>query len=434
MLAQAVTDQLAEPAVGVQASSRPQTVVIDYSAPNVAKQMHVGHLRTTIIGDCFNRVLTAVGHRVLPQNHIGDWGTQFGMLVEYVLDAGVDASQLTLPEAEDLYKRGSLRFREDPEFAERARRRVVALQSGDDETRAIWRQLIEISLAGFNATYDRLNVLLTDDHLAGESTYNDDLASVAAELEASGSSVCRAPWCTSRVSRDGPAALPSAPLDRETSGAALDAHQAGGAGIGGFGANGVLGFRPGHVVQQPTARRDGIEGFAIRLRDRGEIDQPMLELHHLAVGAVAAGDGQQGCAGGHIHIRCQAGVSDHGLASQQLVGVGAAATFDFCRDVPDLEYGKLDRTLRHEAAAAAPAHDEAIGSQCGQRAVDRHARSLEGLGEFHLGGNAPPRPPAAGDDGRGDGAADLLVDRAGAGTGESAGHVSCPPADRAWRR
>ncbi len=189
VLARAVTDQLAEPGVGVQASSRPQTVVIDYSAPNVAKQMHVGHLRTTIIGDCFNRVLTAVGHRVLPQNHIGDWGTQFGMLVEYVLDAGVDASQLTLPEAEDLYKRGSLRFREDAEFAERARRRVVALQSGDDETRAIWRQLIEISLAGFNATYDRLNVLLTDDHLAGESTYNDDLASVAAELEASGTAV-----------------------------------------------------------------------------------------------------------------------------------------------------------------------------------------------------------------------------------------------------
>src|SRR4029079_12270746 len=104
-----VTDQLAEPGVGVQPSPQPQTVVIDYSAPNVAKQMHVGHLRTTIIGDCFNRVLTALGHRVLPQNHIGDWGTQFGMLVEYVLDSGVDASQLTLPEAEELYKRGSLR-------------------------------------------------------------------------------------------------------------------------------------------------------------------------------------------------------------------------------------------------------------------------------------------------------------------------------------
>ena len=87
--------------------------MIDYSAPNVAKQMHVGHLRTTIIGDCFNRVLTAVGHTVIPQNHIGDWGTQFGMLVEETLDEGIDASELTLPEAESLYKRGSHRFRED---------------------------------------------------------------------------------------------------------------------------------------------------------------------------------------------------------------------------------------------------------------------------------------------------------------------------------
>ena len=186
VLALAITDQLAEPGVGVQAAEHSQIVVIDYSAPNVAKQMHVGHLRTTIIGDCFNRVLTAVGHRVIPQNHIGDWGTQFGMLVESVLDEGIDASTLTLPEAEALYKRGSLRFREDNDFAERARRRVVALQSGDEQTRAIWRQLIDISLAGFNATYDRLNVKLTDDDLAGESTYNDDLASVAEELESDG--------------------------------------------------------------------------------------------------------------------------------------------------------------------------------------------------------------------------------------------------------
>ncbi len=189
VLARAITDQLAEPGVGVQTTDHPQIVVIDYSAPNVAKQMHVGHLRTTIIGDCFNRVLTAVGHQVIPQNHIGDWGTQFGMLVEEVLEEGVDASTLALVEAEALYKRGSLRFREDPAFAERARRRVVALQSGDEQTRSIWRQLIDISLTGFNATYDRLNVKLTDDHLAGESTYNDDLASVAAELETDGTGV-----------------------------------------------------------------------------------------------------------------------------------------------------------------------------------------------------------------------------------------------------
>lgn len=189
VLAGVVTGILREPDAVIDRAEHPQRVVIDYSAPNVAKQMHVGHLRTTIIGDCFNRVLTAVGHEVLPQNHIGDWGTQFGMLVEEVLDEGIDASALSLPEAEDLYRRGSKRFQEDPEFAARARRRVVALQAGDELTRAIWRDLITISLTGFNATYDRLNVKLTDEHLAGESIYNDDLATVAAELEAGGVAV-----------------------------------------------------------------------------------------------------------------------------------------------------------------------------------------------------------------------------------------------------
>jgi arginyl-tRNA synthetase len=189
VLAGAVNDLLADPHSGIVQTDQPRRVVIDYSAPNVAKQMHVGHLRTTIIGDCFNRVLTAVGHTVIPQNHIGDWGTQFGMLVEETLDEGIDASSLTLPEAENLYKRGSKHFREDEDFAARARRRVVALQSGDELTRSIWRELVSVSLAGFNATYARLNVKLTDDDLAGESIYNDDLASVAAELEESGTAV-----------------------------------------------------------------------------------------------------------------------------------------------------------------------------------------------------------------------------------------------------
>ena len=189
VLAQAVTDQLADPFVGVSQTDQPQVVVIDYSAPNVAKQMHVGHLRSTIIGDCFHRVMLALGHRVIAQNHIGDWGTQFGMLVEQILEENIDAGALSLPEAEALYTRASAHFRADEEFAARARRRVVALQSGDEQTRAIWRQLIEVSLAGFNAAYARLNVLLTDDDLAGESTYNDDLASVVHDLEADGTAV-----------------------------------------------------------------------------------------------------------------------------------------------------------------------------------------------------------------------------------------------------
>ena len=189
VLAQAATDQLADPQAGVPQTSDPQIVVIDYSAPNVAKQMHVGHLRSTVIGDCLRRVLSGLGDHVIAQNHIGDWGTQFGMLVEQIHDEGIDASTLSLPEAEALYARASAHFRADQEFADRARRRVVALQSGDVQTRGTWRQLINVSLAGFNEAYARMGVLLTDDDLAGESMYNDDLPSVVAELEQSGITV-----------------------------------------------------------------------------------------------------------------------------------------------------------------------------------------------------------------------------------------------------
>jgi arginyl-tRNA synthetase len=189
VLAQSVTDQLADPKVGVPQTGDPQVVVIDYSAPNVAKQMHVGHLRSTVIGDCLRRVISGLGHHVIAQNHIGDWGTQFGMLVEQILDEGIDTSTLTLPEAEALYARASAHFRANEEFSERARRRVVALQSGDQQTREIWRQLINVSLEGFNAAYARLGVPLTNDDLAGESMYNDDLPAVVADLERSGVTV-----------------------------------------------------------------------------------------------------------------------------------------------------------------------------------------------------------------------------------------------------
>ena len=189
VLAAAVTDQLAEPGLGIVAADRSETVVIDYSAPNVAKQMHVGNLRSTIIGDCLHRVLAAVGHRVIPQNHIGDWGTQFGMLVEQIMLDGTDVLSLDLAGAEAVYQRANAHFKADPDFATAARRRVVALQSGDPETRQVWRQLLEISKAAFNAAYARLGVLLTDADLAGESIYNDDLAAVVTELEESGIAV-----------------------------------------------------------------------------------------------------------------------------------------------------------------------------------------------------------------------------------------------------
>ncbi|MEA4945312.1 MAG: arginine--tRNA ligase [Propionicimonas sp.] len=189
VLARVASEVLADPQGGINRTTDPKTVVIDYSSPNAAKQMHVGHLRSTIIGDCFTRVLRATGHTVIPQNHLGDWGRQFGMMVEQLVDEGLDASSLDLPGAEALYQRANAHLNESEEFAARARDRVVALQAGDPETRRIWRQIIDISLAGFNATYQRMNVLLTDADVAGESLYNDDLPVVAADLEDRGIAV-----------------------------------------------------------------------------------------------------------------------------------------------------------------------------------------------------------------------------------------------------
>lgn len=189
VLARVADQVLAEPRAGITPTESPRTVVVDYSSPNVAKQMHVGHLRSTIIGDCFTRVLRALGHTVIPQNHIGDWGRQFGMLVEQILAEGIDASALDLAGAEALYQRANAHLKDSEEFAAKARDRVVLLQAGDAETRRIWQQLIDVSLAGFNATYERMNVLLTNADLAGESIYNADLPVVAADLEDRGIAV-----------------------------------------------------------------------------------------------------------------------------------------------------------------------------------------------------------------------------------------------------
>ena len=188
-LARAVTHMADDPNLGIASVMPAQRVVIDYSSPNVAKQMHIGHLRTTIIGDCFTRVLRAVGSTVIPQNHIGDWGRQFGMLIEQILDEQLDLDELDLPGAEALYLRANKHFGDDAGFAERARNRVVALQSGDPATRDVWHKLIAISLAGFNGTYQRLGVLLTDDDIDGESSYNEALAGIADDLERRGIAV-----------------------------------------------------------------------------------------------------------------------------------------------------------------------------------------------------------------------------------------------------
>jgi arginyl-tRNA synthetase len=183
----AVDDLVHDPRLGVPAQD-PLVVPIDYSAPNVAKEMHVGHLRTTVVGDALARTLEHLGHRVIRQNHVGDWGTPFGMLIEHLLDVGEDS-----PEADQLrsdpnafYQAAREAFEGEPAFADRARQRVVSLQAGDPETLRLWQELVDLSKIYFNTIYTTLGVGLGDEHLAGESSYNDDLAAVCDELEAAG--------------------------------------------------------------------------------------------------------------------------------------------------------------------------------------------------------------------------------------------------------
>ncbi|HEY1217277.1 MAG TPA: arginine--tRNA ligase [Bryobacteraceae bacterium] len=190
-----IADQLKSMAsdrrLGVSAASRPIVIPIDYSAPNVAKEMHVGHLRTTIIGDCLARVLDFLGHSVVRQNHIGDWGTPFGMLIEHLLELEATGGDVALVELDPnaFYQAARARFDEDNEFADRARRRVVLLQSGHAKTIEHWRALVAMSKAYFNNVYSILDITLGDTDLAGESTYNAQLKGVCDELEARGIAV-----------------------------------------------------------------------------------------------------------------------------------------------------------------------------------------------------------------------------------------------------
>jgi arginyl-tRNA synthetase len=190
-IAEQSSAQLADPRLGVERAEPAQRVVVDYSSPNVAKEMHVGHLRTTIVGDAVVRVLEYLGHDVIRANHIGDWGTQFGLLLEHLLDIGEQAAydQLAAGEINDFYQAAKQKFDDDPAFADRARRRVVALQSGDPESVRLWRLLVGDSEHYYNAIYGRLGVTLTDTDLAPESFYNDMLADVCDELESLGVAV-----------------------------------------------------------------------------------------------------------------------------------------------------------------------------------------------------------------------------------------------------
>ncbi|GIU13932.1 MULTISPECIES: arginine--tRNA ligase [unclassified Shewanella] len=167
----------------------PQTVVVDYSSPNLAKEMHVGHLRSTIIGDSVVRALEFMGHKVIRQNHVGDWGTQFGMLLAYMEElqaANGEQAKMELSDLETFYRAAKVRFDESEEFATRARKLVVALQSGDEYCNKLWREFNDISLSHCHELYERLGVSLTRADVRGESAYNNDLAQVVADLDSQG--------------------------------------------------------------------------------------------------------------------------------------------------------------------------------------------------------------------------------------------------------
>ncbi len=182
---------LGDPRLGLEPAASPQTVVVEYSSPNIAKEMHVGHLRTTVVGDAIARVLEFAGHLVIRDNHVGDWGTQFGMLIEYLLDVGEDSAEAGLLRTDPnaFYQAARRKFDSDPSFADRARKRVVDLQGGDPATLRLWQELVDLSMDYLHRIYGRLGVTLTDADIRGESFYNDLLADTAATLEAEGIAV-----------------------------------------------------------------------------------------------------------------------------------------------------------------------------------------------------------------------------------------------------
>ena len=188
-LAQNIESALLDGHLNVRQTKAPQTVVIDYSSPNLAKEMHVGHLRSSIIGDSLNRVLSYLGHKVIAQNHVGDWGTQFGMLVAYMVAQQQENAEFELADLEQFYRNAKIRFDEDEAFADTAREYVVKLQGGDEAVLALWRQFVDISLQHAQAVYDTLGLKLTPDDVAGESKYNDDLQTVVDDLSAKGLAV-----------------------------------------------------------------------------------------------------------------------------------------------------------------------------------------------------------------------------------------------------
>ena len=185
-LEKAVLNAAQDPRSGVAEATEKQTVVVDLSAPNVAKEMHVGHIRSTIIGDASARTLEFLGHKVIRQNHLGDWGTQFGMLIAHLEDLekeSQEATSMELSNLENFYREAKKQFDEDADFAARARKYVVQLQGGNEFCLKLWKKLVDVTLQHNQETYQRLNVALTMDDVMGESAYNDSLPAVITILQ-----------------------------------------------------------------------------------------------------------------------------------------------------------------------------------------------------------------------------------------------------------
>ena len=188
-IAEQATALAADQRLGVADAAPAQKIVVDYSGPNVAKELHVGHLRATVVGDAIVRVLEHLGHQVIRAAHLGDWGTQFGMLIEHALDLGEQATrgQLRSGDFSEFYQAARAKFDTDPEFAARSRRRVVSLQGGDEQSLRLWQMLVSESMVHLRRLYERLRITLSADaDMDPESFYNPMLADVCAELEADG--------------------------------------------------------------------------------------------------------------------------------------------------------------------------------------------------------------------------------------------------------
>ena len=182
-----VDTQRVDAALGRALTTHAKTFVVDYAAPNVAKEMHVGHIRSTLIGDCIVRILEASGHKVIRQNHLGDWGTQFGMLVQFLDESEQDESKLLrADDLEVLYRAARAKFDSDEAFKQRARDRVVGLQNGDPATIELWEKLVAVSKENFDHVFEVLGVTLGEADYRGESMYNDMLDGVVDELRQKG--------------------------------------------------------------------------------------------------------------------------------------------------------------------------------------------------------------------------------------------------------